>query len=840
MDMEQKHRDEMNKLNESNSDLQRQVKDKANLDIVFELLREGKTKQAFRMMAVLDVNPENYKILAERLADEETLEAFSGNPDAQKWIRAAKNLPPEQAQAFIFQHFIQPGIENEQTPDIDVPQQQQKTQPAMLPPGVEDDRQGSLDTFFGQLPTSQRSITDVVSGGAGDTQVVDPLTYNNQGNQGWNATKLSDFDAFMGRDSQPGLQARAARERGIITPKEERTATRRQLGLESEQEETEDNRFIQFAMDNNKSYDEAVNLLQSLKQRTTSARGLTGDAALFEQLRLAFPNATLEELRSFFQSASNKGGVDQTAKSKDWQEIEKGLLAQGKKKYSPEWTQAWTQHWGLAQDPKEMGLAQRITQDPKLLNTDKDALLSLMQLPRSVNTPDSLEGAYIQVGRIRQEQGALFGNIETYLQDPEAAIKKAADEAKAQGRLDTFLDTILPDRDKGLGMLITNKLFPTKYDREILDVVRRNVNVQSIGIGSQKLADAEKMARDMFSLLSYFKHAITNKKIYNAQVPYAVRTKLTGLFALLGKSPVTAGEIESAVQVGKAFSLFMNFISGAAVSEEEAARLAKTFIQPTDSKEMSLAKIDAMYASARDELTNHYTVATDRETAKRISELIIDESYDAENRAYGTIDSWLRGLGDRNIENMTYGQIWSALTKQAETFMEPGKEFTKTQLESARAALKGIRDQKLMRAGNPSSMFTPTFSTKQRELLQGWVADADNPIEVFESITNWVPVDLNKTAASVQLALQQNLDRLEKRYLDALKKTGKFTEKLKKELATAKDTMKVIRQLEINAFQEETATDFIEYLRNNKPKMLESFTEDELRILWLDIHKRGF
>ena len=232
MDMEQKHRDEMNKLNESNSDLQRQVKDKANLDIVFELLREGKTKQAFRMMAVLDVNPENYKILAERLADEETLEAFAGNPDAQKWIRAAKNLPPDQAQAFIFDQFIKPGIENEQTPDIEVPQQQQKTQPTMLPPGVEDDRQGSLDQFFGQLPTSQRRVTDVMP------QSANPMTYSNQG---WDSTKMSDFDAFMGRDSQPGLMARSARERGVITPEEERTATRNQLGLTHTTTEDTDN-----------------------------------------------------------------------------------------------------------------------------------------------------------------------------------------------------------------------------------------------------------------------------------------------------------------------------------------------------------------------------------------------------------------------------------------------------------------------------------------------------------------------------------------------------------------------------------------------------------------------
>ena len=231
MDMEQKHRDEMRKLNDTNSDLQRQVKDKANLDIVFELLREGKTKQAFRMMAVLDVNPENYKILAERLAQDETLDAFSGNPRAQKWIRAAKALPPEQAAAFIFDQFIKPGIENEQTPDIDVPEQAQKTQPMMLPPGVEDDR-GSLDQFFGQLPAGGRSITDTMP------QSADPLTYNNQG---WNAQNLSDFDAFMGRDTQPGLVARSARERGIITPEEEQAATRNQLGLTDRSTEDTDN-----------------------------------------------------------------------------------------------------------------------------------------------------------------------------------------------------------------------------------------------------------------------------------------------------------------------------------------------------------------------------------------------------------------------------------------------------------------------------------------------------------------------------------------------------------------------------------------------------------------------
>ena len=608
MDIEKKNFAEIQKMHEkmSKNELQLRMFNRGLKEKTIEAFETGDDDLAFKYMAVLGTDAELYKTLGEHLYHRDAIKANEGDPEAQKRIRIIRGTPAEQRNLIIFDLYLRKGIEEQQNPTITGSQTQGQPQPQQpqnfLPPGVDAtdmNRQDMLDQYLG--PKSQvpnLSATDI------NAPMYQPTAEMQQEQDGsWTG---QDFDNYL-------------RFQGKIPP-----------AAKTEPKASDDVQLLQFAIDNGKTPEEALEWLQKFKAKTDS--GLTGDAALFQELRQEFPKASMEELRTFFQSstAAKETAVTKTANFKDWETIEKGLIAQGSEKWDAEYTQAWSTHWGLTKDPKTMKIVQQIAQDPKLLASDKDGLLAIAQLPRSVNTPDAVGGAHLQIQRIRQRQGALFGNMDTYLEDPQAAIKDAAETAKRDGKLDAFIDTIFPDHDKGLGMLLTNKFFPTTFDREVLQVIRRNTNVQSIGIGTQKLADADKMARDIFSLLAYFKHAIKDEKIYNTKIPFAVRSKLTGLAALMGMQPITNEEVQASVHAGKAFALFMKFISGAAVAENEAARLLQTFISLGDTEEMSYAKIEAMHNDVRDGLINHYASALDRELGEKIAELIIDESYDPE------------------------------------------------------------------------------------------------------------------------------------------------------------------------------------------------------------------
>ena len=216
------------------------------------------------------------------------------------------------------------------------------------------------------------------------------------------------------------------------------------------------------------------------------------------------------------------------------------------------------------------------------------------------------------------------------------------------------------------------------------------------------------------------------------------------------------------------------------------------------------------------------------------------------HRTSGTIDNWVRSFRTTGaIEKLTYGQIMGKLTDEASTFMKAGEEFTKTQLTEARQALGNIRREKLLKAGNPSDMFTEGFTKdKKASQLQDWISNTEDPVSVFESITDWMPLDISKDANRLTADIQAHLDKFEDRYLDALRQTGKLTTEIKEELAATKKRVRNTKILEVSAFNSETASEFVTKIKSH-PKSEEiikayGWSDTQLRKMWLDIQKRGF
>ena len=838
-DIEKKHQAEMDKLLKGKNEVELKLASNTRKDKAIELFQAGKTGEALLILGSEGVEANALAEVGEWLYREAALKAQNGDKRAEAWLHtlyATEGFDPKLAGQFVYDRFLKQHVEGirdpkilgqTEEPPVSVDTLQQEMSPVggqFLPQGVPTltpGHQQALDAnFTPSLPQAQAqaqtqtAMPEQPQAVMPEQQAQAPLAPQQaQGMTpvgGWNEQDYENFRMSQG-------------------------ITEKQSGSESAQLQI----YQDLTGDGGVPRDEAARLV--LGKQATIPQKRDWEMKKEEILRMYGEES--EEYRDFLNTAAKAEKETKTAKQKEWNEsIEPSLEKLGVAKYSPEWTEKFMTHYGLDADPERMKVAEKIALDPKLLDSDKDALLAIAQLPRSVNTPDAIGAAHLEVQRIRQRQGALFGNMETYSKDPQTAIKKAVETAKQEGRFDALLDTIFPDRDKGLGIMITNKLFPTSFDRQALEVIKRNANVQSVGIGTKKLVDAEKLARDLFSLLAYFKHAIDDDRIYQSWIPYAVRSKLTGLGALMGRQPITNAEVEAAAHAGEAFALFMNFISGAAVSEPEAKRLGETFIRPGDPEDMSQAKIRALFSRTRDGLINHYSTVLNNDLAKQITEFVIDESYNPENRTNGTVSDWIRSLGDRSIEKMTYNQIFSKLTSEASTFMKSGEEFTKSQLSGVRNALKGIREQKLTRAGNPETLFTQTLTEAKAEQLQNWIADIDDPINLFASITDWLPIDLSNDAATIELNITGRLDKFEDQYIRALKKAGKYTETLKGKLATEKTRLDDLKRTEIFAFKRETASKFIDDARADKVGILwiEKYGEAYLRELWLNVQKRGF
>ena len=90
--MDQDHYKKMKELNESKSDLERQVKSKAYARQIVDLLKEDKVGIALGMMAVEGMDPKAMEIVGDYFYQKAALKANEGDPIAQQWLHEIKAM----------------------------------------------------------------------------------------------------------------------------------------------------------------------------------------------------------------------------------------------------------------------------------------------------------------------------------------------------------------------------------------------------------------------------------------------------------------------------------------------------------------------------------------------------------------------------------------------------------------------------------------------------------------------------------------------------------------------------------------------------------------------------
>ena len=510
-------------------------------------------------------------------------------------------------------------------------------------------------------------------------------------------------------------------------------------------------------------------LLDNPKSPTATQAKPTGEYGQYTQWRDEYIRQGLSPKEAHEKAMSHitdpvKGATDtRTANEKDWESIVKARnwqkISDGTAPATPEYLRAHAKVFGYENDPEKLGLVDSVMAEPKLLRRDKNAVLSLIGLTQFKEAGDSIRAYVEQIKRIRSRQGAWLGNMDIYLKDPDAAIEAGIAKAKKEGKLDVFLDTLFPDRDKGLGMILPSRLFPTQFDKAVTNTIRRAINTHGSTVSDTKYAAIDTNAQAFLSLMALTRDAIRRGDIYTAKIPFALRSKFQGIFRLAGLSPITDKEATIHAVAARALAVFMNQISGAAVSEEEVKRLSSTMPTLDDPPDVFLAKIDAGIANTMEGLVTRYAAVTDRETAKQIANAIYDDGYNdsiLRNRLGSSVVSQLVDslIGDDVIENLTYGDIQQMFFERLSRFNDTGKEWTAEKIAEVNEqiiapALKEIAIDRVRKSGqDPKSLFGIIDPGQILEMLglRGVLPKFDAPAEI-EAVTGIIQDSIKKLKA---------------------------------------------------------------------------------------------
>ena len=396
-------------------------------------------------------------------------------------------------------------------------------------------------------------------------------------------------------------------------------------------------------------------------------------------------------IKKFSNLHKDDPGVQLTAKRQDWDFLEKKLFDRGIKEGDPEWVVAFDDYWGLSKDDIKFGSVQSIMIEPSLMARDKSWLLEVVKQGKWEESGEPIDAIVQQVKSIREKQMALLGisNFKNYEKDSDAVIVSAIESAKNQdakepGYLKRVLNALYPDREKGLGLILPSKLFPTTFDRDVINQIRSGLNIHA-KIKNVDLGQADLNAQAFFSLVAYAREAVRRGDISKTKIPFPIREKFRGFFNALGYSPVTAKEAQVTAVLGRSLAVFMQTISGAAVSDQEVIRLSKTTLEVTDPIEIMLAKADIIIANTFDTLEQNYSAATgNRELARMISNAVYADGYGSSRLANrplaktiaGLVDDAIGVFGGKSPADMKYSDVQKFMHERLAKFSEPIEEWS--------------------------------------------------------------------------------------------------------------------------------------------------------------------
>ena len=628
-------------------------------------------------------------------------------------------------------------------------------------------------------------------------------------------------------------------------------------------------------MQHGKSYDEATQLLQSLNAKTGTTGGtgrFSGDAGLLQYLRQEMPEASTQELIEMVKTLKAKApeaetaSSDDTTKMRDFRFVKEGIK------------QGFIQE-GMA-EPQAEAKAEKEARDIIYGRNEGVIATGAQRFINDVRSSDVLsEGDKRDIGKVNlynDKSGIpanlyqLKSNLENIRLTQKNALmpwyrKAHADKTDADFEQAFKQQGFIPGLIKGLkdagqwtddarrvlfpefdgGAFIANMILPDHLERRALE---DKISAMNTEYDDKDLLLLNAISQQTLLVIEdiYNFFEAQNKKSSTEQIKQKMLSRLAVMGNFLKVDARTMEEAKYEVARGKLFAGYVKMMSGAAVSEEEARRLEQLFASFRDNPSIAAGKLMGMETDVAREIIAIYGGLFGQKTAEQILELQYYKADKYENSERGI---WKR----RNIKQFvdaqrrnarwarqSYNDIVDGITSQAEQYFTEGEQWTKTQFTQLRDMVADVRQEKLMYAGNPATMFKTHFGTNARTQLEQSIGDARDPIGLFKAITEWMPVNLKQNAKTIEDAITNHLNLLEKRYLDGLKRTGNFTEEMKKQLNLAKETMKVIKQLEVFAFARETANDFIADLKVKNPGALEDFTEQQLKAIWLDIQKRGF
>lgn len=830
-DLEKKGREELNKVLDEKNELKQKLMSREVTNKAIKLIEEGKREEAFWILGATNIDPTVHSNLAKHLYRQEAIKANAGDPDAQRIIRTYDQLPEDIRLAEYFSREILPQIDATRDPNISskqttAPEAQPTEQaPPMLPPGVDTlqpDHQQNLDTIMRPQKTQPMQPAGVETPMATpqqtNTQQVNPLTH------GWTAPDA--FENFM-------------KFSGTYRPHSQSTSATRL---------SDDSQFIEMAMRNGKTYDEAVALLQELNTKQTTARGLTGDAAMLQQLRQEFPNASMEELRSFFTSPSS-------ASTRESAMAEKLRLFReqfGREPTEEELARIFGTDGGIVKSDNDTYL-KRIKESPYLLSSDRDLMRSLnAKLPReraTIATKSMLD----EIEETRKSQIAALqpfydGDTKQMSHElevnPEGFYENLASKLKAAGRwTEDVRQLLFPDYQLGT-VSIVNHLLPTGFERDILERAIQTLDGQ---LPSRKINDANNVSIQTIQLIQDMKELLNTRSLDKKVVPDHIKVHMTNIAGWFGVDFRPDEIIESQVTVGRLFAMFMKSISGATISDREAERLKSSFAGWDENTRVTTAKLTGMDQQLQKDIYTIYSDYFGTKRGRQAVELMYYKAnaFDPKRRNFRNIRQRLiLGEQNRRYKNLTYKQIIDGLAKKAAIFTNTGEELTKAAYSELRSALSDIRNEKIMKSGNPASAFGQRFSQENKDYLRSWINEAEDPMELFESISGWMPLDITKRSDQISRSIDSKLNLFEKRYLGALRDAGKLTNETKKQVGMLKAKVANIKRLEVLAFRQETADDFIQRIKahpgwNTIVEKLE-LTDEVLRQLWHETQKRGF
>ena len=845
IDIEKKNFAEIQKLTQKNNNLEQQIFDRSAQKKVIALFESGHDDQAFKILATYAKDAEIFKTLGKHLYRQDLLKAHEGDPEATQRIKLATGVPESQVPLLYFDLHIRPKMDASRQPGFSAKQQQPGQQqqlpgqPMQVPVGVdpmEADRPPKLNEFLMQdsregMPTineqmPQMPIDPMQSQGQPqqpmqpmqpqeqEQETVNPLTHS------WAQQDYGNYLTFQGKTS--------------AAPKTEPKAS-------------DDKQLLEFLIQNGKSPEEALQWLQEFKAE--SDNGLTGDAALLDQLRQEFPNADINELRQFFQSSAS---AKPSALQQKIQDMERHL---GRPLTEEEIIRISGASGGVVQDDNDKYLeainALPFEGDRKMMRaiTAKlpreratiagKSLLDEIELQRGKQLA-ALQPFY--KGEKKQMEDSLSRDPEGFYENFVSGLKKTGKWTEDVRKL------IFPDWEVGT-VAIANRLLPSVFERDLLELTIQTLDG---AMPSRKLNKVNDLSIQTIQLVDDMRELIAQNKTNSKVIPNHILVNMTNIVRWFGGRSVGIDWrpddlIESQVTVGRLFANFMVSISGATISEPEAERLKSTFAGWDENDRVTINKLKGMEIALQKDIYSIYSGYLGTDRGNEVVELMYHKAnaFDKKKQTFRNIRQRIE-LSRRTsgFRRLSYKDIMDGFTKKAEMFMSAGEQLTKSHYTELRTALSDIRREKLQMSGNPSTVFGGRFSKESKGRLQDWISDADDPVMLFESISDWMPVDLSKRADMIQKGIDTKLDQFEKRYLEALKANGTLTDAVKKKVNIAKQKVANIKRMEILAFRQETAHAFVKNIKAHAKwgpviDKLE-YTDDQIRQLWHDIQKRGF